>query len=176
MSEEMSEVIRGRISDKVKELHKDPVYQAKVYPKLKGRVPPNKGVPMSEGQKAKVGAARKAAYQVPGYVNPNVGQERTEEQKEHIKKGQEGKMCSGEAWQEAHKGQYTEEVRIKMRAAKLGKKPANTKKVECIETGQVYDGLTDASIATGINRQSIYLQIKGKIKAAGKLHFRYKAS
>lgn len=173
MNEDMSEEVRRRISDAMVELHKDPEYQARNYPKLKGLVPPNKGVPMSDDQKAKVGAARKAAYAMPGYVNPNLGQTRTEEQKERMKKGREGRLPTGEAWQAAHKDQYTPEVRAKMRAAKLNKKPANTKRVECIETGVVYDGLSEAAAGTGANRQSIYLQIKGKLKTAGGLHFRY---
>ncbi len=170
----MSVAVREKIAKAVVELHKDPEYQAKVYPKLKGLVPPNKGIPISDAQKAKIGAARKAVYADPTYVNPNIGQKRTAEQKERIREGQKGNMATGDAWQAAHKDQYTPEVRAKMREKKLGKKPANTKLIECIETGQVFNGLTDASQALGINRQSIYLQIKGTIKAAGGKHFRYK--
>lgn len=170
----MSESIRERISESVSALHKDPEYQSRVYPKLKGRSPPNKGVPMSEGQKIKVGAARKAAYEVPGYVNPNVGQKRTGEALDNLHEAYKTReLPTGDAWNKAHADQYTEEVRLKMRKAKLDKKPANTKKVLCIETGIVYAGLTDASIGTGANRQSIYLQIKGKIKATKGLHFKY---
>ena len=113
-------------------------------------------------------------YSDPNYVNPNIGQRRTEEQKLRIREGQKARdLPTGEAWHKAHGGQYTDEVKAKMRAAKLGKKPANTKKVQCIETGQVFDGLSDAAKALNVNRQSIYLQIKGKLKSAGGLHFRY---
>lgn len=83
-------------------------------------------------------------------------------------------MATGDKWQDAHKDQYTAEVREKMRQKKLGKKPANTKQVLCIETGQVFQGLTEASKELDVNRQSVYLQIKGKLKqVAGKYTFKY---
>ncbi len=173
MDEFMSETIRERISKSMTENHQDPEYRANLYPQLKGRIPPNKGVPMSEEQKLKVGAARKAAYDVPGYVNPNIGQERTPEQMERLKAGWAKRDLGGEKWHTAHDGQFTPEVREKMRQAKVGKKPANTKQVMCIETGQVFDGLTEAAKALDINRQSIWMQLKGKIKAAGGKHFKY---
>lgn len=173
VDESMSEEVRRKISDSMVALHKDAAYKAKIYPKLKGLVPPNKGTQMTEAQKLKVGAARKAAYETPGYINPNLGQKRTEEQVANIRAGQIGKMVCGDKWKAVHKDQYTPEVRAKMRAKKLGKKPANTKKILCEETGQIFNGLTDASNALDINRQSIYLQIKGSIKSAGGKHFKY---
>lgn len=175
MDDTMSEEVRERIADSMVAVHQDPAYQARVYPKLKGLVPPNKGVPMSAAQKVKVGSARKAAYEVPGYVNPNVGQKRTGEALENLHKSykETRQLPKGEEWTEAHGEQYTPEVRAKMRAAKLGKKPANTRKVECVETGQIFDGLMEAAKALGIQKQSIWLQIKGKLKHAGGKTFRY---
>lgn len=174
VDESMSEGVRNKIADAMIKQHQNPEYRARVYPKLKGKIPPNKGIPMSEEQKAKVGAARAATHKVPGYINPNLGQRRTEEQKERIKEGQQGKMASGEKWYKAHANQYTDEVRAKMSAKKKGKKPANTKQVQCIETGEVFNGLTEASTKMQLNRQSIYLQIKGKLKqVGGKYTFRY---
>jgi group I intron endonuclease len=169
-----SEETKKKLSEKGKEQHQDPEYRANVYPKLKGLVPPNKGVPMSDAQKTKVSAARKAVHADPNYVNPNVGQKRTGKALENLHKGYETrKLPTGDDWVKAHGDQYTPEARAKMRAAKLGKKPANTRKVQCIETEAVYDGLTEAANGTGAPRQSIYLQIKGKIKKAGGLTFRY---
>ena len=173
MDSTMSEITRRKIADSVSALHKNPEYKLKVYPKLKGLPAPNKGKPMSEAQKAKVSAAKKAVYADPSYTNPNLGAKRTDEQKANIKAGQQGKMEKGEAWHVTHKDQYTDEVRAKMSAAKLGKKPANTKKILCLETGEVFNGLTEASLSLGVNRQSIYMQIKGKLKAAGGKHFKY---
>ncbi len=169
----MCEPTRFKIAESVSKLHKDPEYRARVYPKLKGLTPPNKGVPMSEEQKAKVSIARKAVHEDPTYTNPNVGQTRTEDQIANIKAGQAGKMAKGDKWQEAHKDQYTPEVREKMRRAKLGKKPANTKKVRCIETGEVFSGLSEAATKMNLPRQSIWLNIKGKITHVRSYHFEY---
>lgn len=174
MDETMTEKVRNKIAESMILVHKDPKYQKTVYPKLKGLVPPNKGVAMSKEQKAKVSAARRAVHKDPTYINPNVGQKRTDEQKANIRKGQEGRMAQGDKWQEAHKDQFTDEVREKMRQKKLGKKPKNTKQILCIETGQIFEGLTDAAKALDVNRQSIYLQIKGKLKlVAGRYTFKY---
>ncbi len=172
MDENMSEGVRRKISDSMVAQHKDPSYQARVYPKLKGLTPPNKGVPMSDEQKVKVGKARKAVYDDPAYVNPNTGRKRPKEVVEKMLANRV--MPTGEAWAKAHGEQYTPEVREKMRQAKLGKKPANTKKVFCNETQQVFEGLADAAKALGLPKQSIYLQIKGKLKkVGGKYTFRY---
>lgn len=173
MDGEMSEEIRDKIAESVKALHADPEYQARIYPKLKGLVPPNKGVPMTDAQKAKVSSALKAMHADPEYVNPNLGATRTEEQKANIRAGQEGNMATGEAWHQAHDGQFTPEVKAKMRAAKVGKKPANTIKIQCVESGVIYSGLTDAAKGENAPRQSIWLQLKGKLKSAGGKTFRY---
>lgn len=169
----MSEDVRKKIANTVVELHKDPAYRAKVYPKLKGRTPPNKGQPMSDLQKKKVSDAKKAVYADPNYLNPNIGQKRTDEQKARIREGQGKRALGGDKWYAAHSDQYTPAIREKMRLKKLGKKPINTKKVLCLETGEVFNGLTDTSKALNINRQSIYLQIKGILKSAGGKHFKY---
>lgn len=174
MDEMMSAAIRDKIANSMVNLHKDSNYTARIYPKLKGLIPPNKGIEMTPAQKEKLRAAKLAQYADPNYINPNVGQKRTGETLDNLKKSLKNrKMPTGDAWTKAHANQYTLEVKAKMRAAKLNKKPANTKQILCIETNQVFQGLTDASIALGVNRQSIYLQIKGKIKAAGGLHFKY---
>lgn len=169
-----SEEIRFKIANSMRERHKDPEYTANLYPKLKGLAPPNKGVPMSEEQKKKVSTAKKAVYSNPTYVNPNVGQKREGKALENLRESfKTRELPTGQSWEAAHGTQYTLEVRQKMREKKLGKKPANTKKVLCIDTGQIFEGLSDAAKALNVNRQSIYLQIKGKLKAAGGLHFKY---
>lgn len=171
----MSEKTRLKIAETMRQNHQDPAYKENLYPQLKGLPAPNKGVPMSDAQKVKVGAARKAAYEAPGYINPNVGQKRHGEALDNLHKAfkETRQLPTGDAWAESHGAQYTPEVRARMRAAKLGKKPANTKRVECIETGQVFNGLKEAAEALGIQKQSIWLQIKGKLKFAGGKTFRY---
>lgn len=163
------------LSQKMKDCHKDPAYRAAHYPKLRGLTPPNKGVPMPAEQKAKLSVARKAVYADPTYVNPNVGKKRSGEALSSLRTAykETRNLPKGSDWEAAHGAQYTDEVRAKMRAAKLGKKPSNTKQVLCIETGQVFNGLQEAATAMKIQKQSIYLQIKGKIKSAGGFHFKY---
>lgn len=173
MDGSMSQKIRDKISDAVVKLHKDPEYAANLYPQLKGRIPPNKGVAMSEEQKSKVSASKKAVYANPEYVNPNTGSKRTPQQIKNIKDGIKNPV-KGDKWYDYHEDQYTLEVRAKMSAAKKGKKPANTQVVICIETEQEFKGLTEASQVLKVNRQSIWMQIKGKCKTAGGLHFKYK--
>lgn len=175
MDGSMSEEIRDRIASSMVKVHENPEYRSKTYPKLKGLVPPNKGVAMSEKQKRKVSLAKKAVYADPTYINPNIGQFRAGEALENIRKGHETReLPTGEEWLKSHKDQYTAEVRGKMRQAKLGKKPANTNQVLCVETNQVFEGLTEAAKSLNINRQSIFLQIKGKLKrVGGKYTFKY---
>ncbi len=165
---------RDKISTSVKALHKDPEYQAKTYPKLKGIEPPNKGEPMPEEQKKLLSDIAKARYSDPNYVNPNEGQKRTGKALDNVREGHKRrKMPTGDAWKAAHDGQITDEAREKMRLKKLGKKPANTKKVRCLETGEVFDGLTEAAEKMGLPRQSIWMQIKGKLKHVRGFTFEY---
>jgi group I intron endonuclease len=175
IDESMSEEVRSKIANSMRELHKDPEFQANLYPKLKGLTPPNKGVPMTEQQKAKVSAARKAVHLDPTYVNPNVGQKRTGKALKNVQEGHAKRVLpKGDEWTKAHGNQYTEEVRDKMRQAKLGKKPTNTQQVQCIETGEIFAGLTEAAEKMNLPRQSIWMNIKGKVKKVGKKYtFRY---
>lgn len=48
-----------------------------------------------------------------------------------------------------------------------------TKKVECIETGIIYDSLTKCSVELGLNVSNISDVCKGKRKTTGKLHFKF---
>lgn len=46
-------------------------------------------------------------------------------------------------------------------------------KIECIETGIIYDSFADASRKTGLNRTKIVSVCTGKRKTTGGYHFRY---
>lgn len=48
-----------------------------------------------------------------------------------------------------------------------------SKKVLCIETGEVFDSIMDAERKTGIDNGSISKACKGKYKTAGKYHWKY---
>lgn len=57
-----------------------------------------------------------------------------------------------------------------------GKNHPNAKAIQCIETGVVYDTVTQAERDTGVARQSIAKQIRGTISHAGGLHWKYVSS
>ena len=48
-----------------------------------------------------------------------------------------------------------------------------TKKVECIETGYIYDSITDCSKKLNLNITNISACCRGKRKTTGKKHFRF---
>ena len=50
---------------------------------------------------------------------------------------------------------------------------ALSKKVYCVETGEIYDSVTLASKATGVNRTGISKVITGKRITAGGFHWKY---
>lgn len=47
------------------------------------------------------------------------------------------------------------------------------KKVICIETGEVFDSLTQAGERLGCSRQAIHQQLKGLAKICCGVHFKY---
>jgi len=47
------------------------------------------------------------------------------------------------------------------------------KKVICIETGEVFDSLTQAGKWLGCSRQAIHAQLKGGAKSCCGVHFKY---
>ena len=54
-----------------------------------------------------------------------------------------------------------------------GKNHPNAKAVVCVETGIVYDTVSEAEKQTGVARSNIAKQIKGLIKHAGGYHWKY---
>ena len=88
-------------------------------------------------------------------------------------------------------GRKSEETRRKLSEAKKGNRAMcgiklsdewkkhlsdaqpHKKRIECIETGIVYDSFADAARKTGLNRTKIVSVCTGKRKSTGGLHFRY---
>ena len=50
---------------------------------------------------------------------------------------------------------------------------ATSKRVQCIETGTIYNSVKEASEKTGVYFQSIQRVCRGERKTAGKLHWQY---
>lgn len=84
----------------------------------------------------------------------------------------------------AHQGKtISEETKIKMSLAQKGSKNYNygktgalnpaSKKVICIETGVIYDGLSEADRILNIDFANIFKCCKGKQKTAGGYHWKY---
>jgi group I intron endonuclease len=55
----------------------------------------------------------------------------------------------------------------------LSEAQPHKRKIECIETGIIYDSFADASRKTGLNRTKIVSVCTGKRKTTGGYHFRY---
>lgn len=70
------------------------------------------------------------------------------------------------------------ELRIQMSLARIGKRMGaehvNSKDVVCLETGELFHGLSEAGRKLGIDVRSIVSCCKGQYKECGGLHFRYK--
>ena len=54
-----------------------------------------------------------------------------------------------------------------------GKNNPRARAVICLETGTIYDTITEAEKATGVVKSSIAKQIKGKLHHAGGFHWMY---
>lgn len=70
------------------------------------------------------------------------------------------------------KGEWTlsEEARCKISEARKGRPALNRKKVQCVETGVIYNSVSEATKLTGINNLSCAARFGN---SAGGLHWRY---
>lgn len=55
----------------------------------------------------------------------------------------------------------------------LGEAQPHRKRIECVETGQIFDSFADAARKTKLNRTKIVSVCTGKRKTTGGLHFKY---
>ena len=74
---------------------------------------------------------------------------------------------------EAHKGKtFSEEHKRKMSEAQKNRKD-QSKKVICIETGEIFDSIKDAYRKTGISDSHISMVCNGKLKTTGGYHWKF---
>ena len=138
---------RKKISELTKKAMQNPETKKKISESGKGRKPWNLGIPMSDEMKRRQSQQKK-------------GKPISEEHKKHISEGMMGRIVS-------------EETRKKISEAQRGEKCVHNKKIICIETGEVFFNIKDASQKLNINASNIVQVCKGKYKTAGKLHFKY---
>ena len=103
--------------------------------------------------------------------------------KEHITKGNTGRIHSEETKRkigESNKGKHiSQEQKQKLRECHLGKKLSQEtilklgKKVICIETGIIYNSITEASNAIGVAKSSLHGCLSGRSKTCKGYHWAY---
>lgn len=96
----------------------------------------------------------------------------TDEHKQNIGKSLTGKKRGPTGRPGTFTGKHhTEETKEKIRQKKLGKSCGNTKKVVCVETGEVFNSIKEAEKLTGLNH--IGNCCRGERKRCGKLHWKF---
>ena len=100
----------------------------------------------------------------------NKGKTRSEEAKKKIGKAKKGKTLS-----EEHKKKISESLTGKIFSEKTKNRisEAKYKKVLCIETGEIFPSVKEASRQLGISNSSISMCCRGKRKSAGGYHWKY---
>ena len=158
---------------------------------LKGRISPMKGRHQSEDAKRKIGIASKnriVSEETRKKLSTLLkGKKVSEEHRKKLREAQLGKHFSQETrrkMSESRKGRIvSKETREKLSKALKGTKPTqytiqksiekNSKKVICIETGEIYNSILDASKKTRVNNAVIGRVCMGKSNIAGGYHWEY---
>ena len=105
-----------------------------------------------------------------GERNPMFGKCHAEESKKLMSIRKKGKRSS------FYGKHFSEESKQKQRDNHIGRFTGadnpHAKSVMCLETGEVFQTLTEASRKTGVHPCSISMAINGTYKTAGKLHWK----
>lgn len=139
----------------------------------------------------------KISKAVQGDKNGMFGRKHTEEEKENLRKKSSGRQHTQESKDKigkAHKGKIvSDETKAKLSSAKTGKKlppfseqhinklrEANSggknpqaKQLICLDTGEIYECIQEASSKTGIHYKQISRCCNGNIEKAGGLKFQF---
>ena len=92
---------------------------------------------------------------ITGENNPMYGKHHTEETKKKIRESKIGKH-------------HTEETKRKIRESRIGENNPRSRKVQCINTGEIFNTVKEATEWCNLKGKCIIHQIKGKQKTAGK--------
>lgn len=95
-----------------------------------------------------------------GEKNPNYGKKLTAEQRAEIGRHSKGRL-------------HTEEYKEMMRQRMSGANNHKSRKVVCVETGEVFVSLSDVARSLGIGVSNISACVRGEQKTAGKYHWKY---
>ena len=130
----------------------------KISEATKGRIPWNKGIPRTEEEKRKMSLSH--IGKTKGKKNGNYGKPMSEEAKRKSSESHKGKT----PWNKD--GRISEEQKSKIREK-------NSKSIVCIETGEVFTSISDASCHIGVTITAVSNCLKGRTKRAGGYHWRY---
>lgn len=95
-----------------------------------------------------------------GEKNPNYGKKLSAERRAEIGKYSKGRL-------------HTQEYKEMMRRRMSGANNPNSRKVMCLETGEVFESMTSAGKRLGIKGCNIADCIRGKQKTAGAYHWKF---
>lgn len=160
----MSAETRKKISESHKGRKVDKETRQKISESLKGRE-------TNEETRAKISESLKIRYNSEeirkkmseskkGENHPMYGKHLSEEHRRKLSKAQQGKK-------------HSEETKRKIGEANKGNVPKNKKKIMCVETGIVFDSISEASRQMKIHHSNISTACSGKSKSANGYHFEY---
>lgn len=130
----------------------------KISEAAKGRTPWNKGIPRTEEEKRKMSLSH--IGKTKGEKNGNYGKPMSEEAKRKSSEAHKGKT----PWNKD--GGISDEQKNKIREK-------NSKRIICIETGEVFASISDASVHIGVTVTAVSNCLKGRTNRAGGYHWRY---
>ena len=104
------------------------------------------------------------------------GKKHSEEHKMKISEAHKGKKCSEEHKRkisESKKGKKCSEEHKRKMSESLKNRKDLSKKVLCVETGEIFESAHEAQRKTGINQGSISAVCNGKLKTTGGYHWKF---
>lgn len=127
----------------------------------------------SKETREKMSKARKGK-KLPEYWKQHIKEGKSkisEETRKKLSEARKGKKLSEETKRKI--GQKTKEIHTGMKYKRHKKCTYGCKKVVCVETGEVYQSLSEASKAAGVSLGAISNVLRGKSKTSGGYHWIY---